>query len=160
LKKIIIASVSKNGIIGRKGRIPCESKSDLTHFRETTLEYPVIMGRLTFESIGRLLDRRTNIVLSRNSSSGIKNIPGIILCTSLHNAYDYCSENNFHKIFIIGGAQIFSQTINEVDEMLISKFNLSAEGDAKFPEIDQKIWNLKYSKKYDDFELQKYVKTL
>ena len=159
MKKIIIASVSKNGIIGRKGRIPWDLKSDMIHFRETTLDFPVIMGRLTFESIGRPLERRTNIILSRKGSLIIKEISGIVHCTSIENAYDYCSENNFNKIFIIGGAQIFNQTINEVDEMILSRINFSADGDAEFPEINPKIWILEDSKKYDEFELQKYVKT-
>lgn len=160
MKKIIIASVSLNGIIGRDGKIPWNLKSDLKHFCETTLDYPVIMGRLTFESIGGVLDRRVNIVLSRNSDSPIKSIPGIILCTSISNAYDYCRKNNFGKIFIIGGAQIFNQTINEVEELIISKINLNVEGETEFPAIEQKIWRLDSSQKYDDFELQKYVKAL
>lgn len=160
LNKIIIASVSLNGVIGRDGKIPWNSKSDLKHFRETTLNYPVIMGRLTFESIGGVLDRRINIVLSRNIDSPLSSIPGIILCTSLDNAYEFCRMKKYDKIFIIGGAQIFSQTIDKVNELLISRINLNLEGDAEFPEIKQKIWELDFSKKFDDFKLQKYVKVL
>lgn len=148
-----------NGIIGRDGKIPWNSKSDLKHFRETTLDHPVIMGRSTFESIGSVLDRRINIVLSRNSDSPIKSIPGIILCTSFDNVYEYCRKKKYDKIYIIGGAQIFNQTINEVDEMIISRMNLNVDGDTEFPAIEQKIWQLDSSEKYDDFELQKYVKT-
>jgi dihydrofolate reductase len=147
-----------NGIIGRDGKIPWNSKSDLKHFRETTLDHPVIMGRRTFESIGSVLDRRINIVLSRNSSSPIKDIPGIILCTSLDNAYDYCVKNNYNRIFIIGGAQIFNQTIDEADELIISRINLTVEGDTEFPSIEEKMWQLESSQKFSDFELRKYVK--
>ena len=123
MNKIIIASVSLNGIIGRGGKTPWHSKSDLNHFRETTLDHPVVMGRRTFESIGNILDRRINIVLSRDSDSPLNKYPGVVLCTSLDIAYDYCQKNNFAKIFIIGGAQIFNQTINDADEMIISRIN-------------------------------------
>lgn len=147
-----------NGVIGRDGKIPWNSKSDLKHFRETTLDYPVIMGRCTFESIGGVLDRRINIVLSRNSDSPLKDISDVILCTSIEDAYVYCGKNNYDRIFIIGGAQIFNQTIIGADELIISRINLTVEGEAEFPSIDQLIWRLDSSQKFDDFELQKYVK--
>jgi dihydrofolate reductase len=160
LNKIIIASVSSNGIIGNKDKIPWKSRSDLKHFRHTTLDHPVLMGRKTFESIGGVLDRRVNVVLSRERNSILSKIPGVILCCSLNEAYEFCRNNKFDRIFIIGGAEIFEQTINSVDELLISRMHAYAEGDARFPIIDNKLWRLESSNKYDDFELQKYVKAL
>jgi dihydrofolate reductase len=98
--------------------------------------------------------------LSRNINSTIKKVPGVILCTSVKEAYEFCGKNDFDRIYIIGGAQLFNQTINDVDELLISRMNTYIEGDAKFPSIDKNIWQLKSSNKYEDYELQKYVKAL
>jgi dihydrofolate reductase len=116
------------------------------------------MGRLTFESLGKILDRRVNIVLSRDKNSPLRKISGIFHFSSLNQAYEYCRELNFDRVFIIGGADLFGQTINKVDELLISRMYLRAEGDVLFPKIDDNIWHLDSSEKFDDFELQKYVK--
>jgi dihydrofolate reductase len=160
LNKIIIASVSSNGVIGNEGKIPWKSKSELSHFRSATIDHPVIMGRRTFESIGKILDRRINIVLSRDKNSPLGKIPGLFHFTSLDQAFDYSRNQNFNRVFIIGGAEIFEQTINIADELLISRMKMSADGETRFPDIDKKIWQLESSRNYDDFELQKYVKEL
>ncbi len=86
---IIIVAIAKNNVIGRDGKLPWHLPSDLRHFKQTTMGYPLIMGRKTFASVGRPLPGRDNIVLSRNRSLAIE---GCLVMHSLQEALDYCSD--------------------------------------------------------------------
>lgn len=156
MKKIIIAAVAKNNVIGRSdGKMPWYIKEEFEHFKKTTLGCPVIMGRKTFESLGSPLADRLNIVITRKISLK-KQFSEIIIFESLKDAYEFCKSENFESIFIIGGSGIFHEAIKDVDEMIISHINFQAEGDVYFPKIDLNYWIRAVAEKRKEFEIVHY----
>ena len=154
--KIIIAAVSKNNVIGRStGEMPWHSKVEFQHFKKTTLSSPVIMGRKTFESLGKPLEQRLNIVLTKNSELK-KKFNEIMIFSTLNNAYNYCESENYEKTFIIGGGQIFEKAIDIADKMIISYMDFNAEGDVFFPNIDLEKWKIISRDKRKGFEIVTY----
>ena len=154
LKRIIIAAVSANGIIGDKNHVPWKVKEELKHFKATTTGYPVIFGRKTFESIGTPLSNRLNIVIT--SQTKIFDQRNVLSFDSVKKAYNYLRKKQFEIVFICGGSQIYSNTIKHAEEMLISHMIFDVEGDKKFPQINPKLWKITYKKTYDKFTLIKY----
>ncbi len=128
---IIIVAIAANGVIGKQGRLPWHLPSDLRHFKETTLGYPVLMGRKTFESIGKPLPGRTNMVLTRDGS---RTFPGCLVFTSLAEAIETCSDQE--KLFIIGGGDIFRIALPITDTIIVTALERDVPGDVFFPEID------------------------
>jgi len=158
--KIIIAAVATNGVIGRlSGEMPWLSKEEFQHFRNTTLGHPIIMGRKTFESLGKPLKGRLNIVLSKQRDFMIK-LDEVVTLNSLIEAYEYCKEKNYTKIFIIGGGQIFPEAMKSADEMIISIMKFPAKGDVYFPVIDPNIWNEVNREERSEFIIITYVKKI
>lgn len=155
MKKIIIAAVSENFVIGKEGNIPWHSERELRHFKKTTTNFPILMGRKTFTSLGSSLPNRANIVLSRDSDFTIRG-SNTFLFKSISEVYDFCSKNNFTKLFIIGGGEIFFQLIDQVDELLVSKMRFTIEGDTIFPKIDPIIWELYGSEEFEEFTIEKF----
>jgi len=153
MKKIIIAAVSENFVIGKNGKIPWHSKEELTHFRNITLGFPIIMGRKTWEAIGKPLEKRINIVITHN----VKKYPHILAFNSLLEAFDYC-EKKFDKVFIIGGESIFKQTISIADEIILSIMKFTADGDTFFPQIELNDWKLNSIKEFTDFTVHHYIR--
>lgn len=154
---ILIAAMAANRVIGNNGNVPWYSKEDLNHFKNVTMGSPVLMGRKTFLSINNELKGRVNIVLSKKNDS--KDYPGnFLLFNDITTAYDYCSKQKFNKFFIIGGGEIFKQTIDDADEIILTRFNFDAEGDTFFPEIDDKVWQLREIDKKDKFDILYYTK--
>lgn len=138
--KSLIVAVAQNGVIGKaNGEMPWHVKEEFKHFKNTTLGYPILMGRKTFETLGKPLKGRLNIVITRNKNYSVK-FDDVLIFDSLENAIKYCEEKNYEKIFIIGGGEIYSQAIGIVDEMIISKMKFEAEGEVKFPVIDESEW--------------------
>ena len=134
-----------NGGIGYKNTLPWKLSEDLTRFREITMGHPIVMGRKTFESIGKALPGRVNIVLSR-SEPGVKISNGIVYCSSPAEAIKYCELNLFNEIFIIGGADVYSQVINKADNMYLTEVHTdNYEVDSYFPKYDKSKWSTKYS---------------
>lgn len=158
MKKIIIAAVAKNNVIGKDGIMPWHSKEDLKHFKETTMNYPLIMGRKTFQSMGgKPLKGRLNIILTR-SENFEKPEGDVEIFTSINDAYEFCESKNYGKVFVIGGGEIYKREINNVDELQISRMNVEVEGDTFFPKIDDKIWQVDEEKDFTDFILKIYRK--
>lgn len=156
MEKIIIAAVTDNNVIGIEGKIPWHSTEELKHFKKTTFGFPILMGRKTFESINKSLEGRVNIVISKTKSENYDR-DDILVFNSLEKAYIFCEENlKADKIYIIGGANIFEQTINVVDKMLISRMKRNYEGDVFFPDFPVEDWNIESTKNYNDFELITY----
>jgi dihydrofolate reductase len=141
MKIVLVAAIGENLIIGRDGQLPWHLKSDLQHFRKATLNRPVIMGRKTHESIGKLLDGRTNIILSRDFRLVT---PGAVLATSLDAALSFAradaAKRGVDEIMVIGGSDIFSMTMPMADRLEITHVHTSPEGDAAFPPIDDEMW--------------------
>lgn len=158
MKIILIAAVAKNNVIGRSaGEMPWHSKEDFQHFKQTTLDFPIIMGRKSFESLGKPLKGRLNIVITKNSKLKEK-FEEIIIFNSLKQAYKYCEAAKSEIIFVIGGGQIFEKAIIDADEMIISHMDFEAEGDVFFPKIDLTKWEISSREKRSEFEIVTYVR--
>jgi len=125
---VIICAMAANRVIGRDNRIPWHIPGELARFRKTTMGYPLIMGRRTFESIGRPLDGRRNIVLTRSVSF---TAPGIETANSLHRALEMASDGE--KVFIIGGALVYREAISLADTMILTILDAAFAGDTLFP---------------------------
>ncbi len=158
MRIIIIAAVAQNNVIGRTtGEMPWHSKEEFQHFKNTTLGFPVIMGRKTFESLGKALKGRLNIVLSKEKELSLQK-EGVVVLSSLKTAYDYCLGKGYEKIFVIGGGYVFKEAINTVDEMIISWMKFKADGDVFFPEINEEIWQALRKDDRSEFIIYYYVR--
>ena len=134
---IIIVAVAKNNVIGRDGSLPWHLPSDLQHFKKTTMGYPLIMGRKTYESIGRPLPGRDNVVLTRDPEL---DLPGCIVVHSMQEAIDHC--RNEEKVFIIGGADIFRLALPMTDTMIVTALEREVEGDVYLDPIDTRTFEI------------------
>ena len=141
MKIVLVAAIGENNVIGREGQLPWRLKSDLKHFREVTINRPVIMGRKTYVSIGKPLKDRTNIVLT--SDLGLI-APGTVLATSLDAALAYARKDaerrGVDEIMVIGGSDVFAAMMPQADRLEITHVHAAPEGDAFFPPFDLKIW--------------------
>jgi dihydrofolate reductase len=140
-KVVLVAAVAENGVIGRGGTLPWRLKSDMQHFRRLTIGRPVVMGRKTYESIGKPLKDRTNIVLTRDPDFAAD---GVVVANSLETAMDMAREDARQRgadsIAIIGGAGIFSECLALADRLEITLVHAAPAGDTFFPPIDNKMW--------------------
>jgi dihydrofolate reductase len=138
---VLVAAVGENGVIGRDGGLPWRLKSDLRHFRAATIGKPIVMGRKTFHSIGRPLPGRTNIVVSRDSSFAQ---PGVVVAPSLDAALAVARGDALRRgadeIAVIGGADIYAQTIERADRLVVTRVKLQPAGETRFPDIDPACW--------------------
>ena len=138
MKKIsLIVAVARNNVIGSKGKMPWDLPSDLSNFKEITMNKPMIMGRKTFDSIGRALPGRDNIVVSRNRDI---NYNGAIMCNNIQDALsvgEKCAdERGADEVMIIGGQYIFESVINYTQKIYLTEVDSSPEGDVFFPNFN------------------------
>lgn len=157
LKRIIIAAVSSNRIIGRGNRIPWKNNKELKHFKETTLGHPVIMGRKTYDSLKRKLPGRLNIIIS-NSAENKNNEKDLLYFDSLESAYNYLRGHKFDKVFICGGGRIYRSAVKHAEAMIISHMDFDAEGDVFFPKFNPDLWRVRRKKVYEDFTVKFYLR--
>ncbi len=127
--------MDRNRVIGRDNALPWRLPEDLRYFRRVTTGHPVIMGRRNHESIGRPLPQRLNIVLSRDP--GFR-APGCVVAGSLEAALAAAGDDP--EIFIIGGAELYAQTLALADRLYLTLIDAEFEGDARFPEFDRRDW--------------------
>ena len=141
MKIVLVAAIGENNVIGRDGALPWRLKSDLKHFRQVTLNRPVIMGRKTYMSIGKPLKDRTNIVLT--SDLGLV-APGAVLATSMDAAFAYARQDaekrGVNEIMVIGGSDVFAAALPIAERLEITHVHASPEGDSYFPPIDPQVW--------------------
>jgi len=126
----MIVARSRNHVIGRDNQMPWKISADLQFFKRVTMGHPVIMGRKTWESIGRPLPGRRNIVVSRNANL---QLTGAELASSLNEALSRLSE--FPRVFVIGGEQLFKQAFDIADQIYITEIDLDVEGGDTFFEV-------------------------
>lgn len=131
----IIVAMAHNRVIGADNDMPWHLPADLKYFKKTTLGKPIIMGRKTFDSIGRPLPGRQNVVVTRNEAWSHA---GVDVAPSLDAALTMVGEAE--EIMITGGAQIFAMAIDTVEKLYITEIDLDVEGDTFFPEFDQTDW--------------------
>ncbi len=133
MQLILIAAMSSNRVIGRDNMIPWQIPEEMHHFKKNTMGHAVIMGRKTFESIGKALPGRFNVVLSKDKGA---HIPECRIADSLSKAIQYCQDQE--KSFIIGGQSIYQESLALVDTILLSIVDREYEGDTFFPTIPEK----------------------
>jgi len=132
----LILAMDKNNLIGNKNGLPWKLPADLAYFKKITMGHTVIMGRKTYESIGRPLPGRRNVVLTRDSGFTAE---GCIICNKLNDALKYGDDE---EAFVIGGAEIYSQFLPYARKLYITKIEEAFEGDTYFNEIDFREWRL------------------
>jgi dihydrofolate reductase len=136
----IIAAYNNNKVIGKDGKIPWSCPEDMKRFRDLTMGCPVIMGRKTWESIGRALPGRTNIVVSKG---GGLYPAGVEVAPSFKSAVIGVKETYFcEEVFIIGGEEIYRQALSLADKMYLSHIDDNSDGDTFFPDIDLEEWDV------------------
>ena len=128
----VIAALARNRVIGIENRLPWRLPEDLKHFKALTLNHPILMGRKTFESLGRPLPGRTNIVITRNP--GYRR-DGCLVADSIPAALALCRDAD--EVFFIGGADLYAQAIPLADRLYLTEVDIEAEGDARFPDYDR-----------------------
>jgi dihydrofolate reductase len=161
-----LVAVSNELVIGVDNDLPWNLKDDLAHFKKYTLNKVIIMGRKTYESIGRPLPNRINYVISRT----IKEIDGAHVFNNLEEAILSAEKHNQdlnveNEIVIIGGGYLFNETLPIVNKLIITRVDCSVAGDIYYPKIDMKKWDLVSSESYNkdsdndyDFKIEEYKK--
>ncbi len=132
-----IVAMSENRVIGRNNQLPWHLPADLKHFKMMTTGHAIIMGRKTFDSIGKPLPNRTNIIITRNRSF---TVPGCIITTSIDEAIQKAVDESSKEIFIIGGTDIFIQSMPHISRLYLTIVHDSFEGDVFFPELNMNEW--------------------
>jgi dihydrofolate reductase len=133
----LIAAVARNGVIGRGGKLPWHLPADLKRFKELTLGHHVIMGRRTWESIGKALPGRTNVVVSRRANLPP---PGVTVVRSLDAALDAARADGDDEAFVIGGGELYAAALRRADRIYLTVVDADVEGDARFPAFDRAQW--------------------
>lgn len=148
---MIVAADQNNGI-GFQNQLLCHLPDDLKYFKKLTTGAVVIMGRKTFESIGRPLPNRRNMVLSRSNFQA----EGVAVFDSIENALNVLSSDNNLPVFIIGGAQLYQQYIQMVDTIYLTRIHASFEADAWFPQLSENTWKCIASETHEVDEKHNY----
>jgi len=131
----IVVAYARNRVIGRDNGLPWRLPGDLAHFKRSTMGCPIIMGRKTWESLGRPLPGRLNVVISRNPAYQAE---GATVCVNLEDALQACA--GAPRVCIIGGEQLFRLALPDTDEVIATEIHADIEGDTYFPEIDEGEW--------------------
>ena len=141
MKMSLIVAVSRNGVIGLNNQLPWRLPDDLQYFKSVTMGKPLVMGRKTYDSIGRPLPGRTNIVITRDASWSA---PGVNVATTLDEALllarKACLDSGVDEVMVIGGEQIYRMTITVADRLYVTEVDAEIAGDAFFPTIDPQQW--------------------
>lgn len=135
----LMVAYSKNRVIGKDNRLLWRLSDDLKNFKRVTSGHHIIMGRKTYESIGRALPNRTNVVITRNKDY---EAAGCVVVHSLEAAIELARENAETEAIITGGADIYRQALSLVDKMYITEVDCEVDGDTYFPEMDISNWRL------------------
>jgi len=135
VKIAIVVAMAENRVIGRDNRLPWHLPADLRHFRQVTVGKPVLMGRKTHESIGRPLPERTNIVVTRDRCY---ESPGCIVVHSIESALRAAGDHE--EVMVIGGTDFYRQMLPKADRIYMTLVHTEFEGDALFPELDEREW--------------------
>lgn len=136
MKISIVVAMSTNGVIGRDNQLPWHLPADLQHFKKTTMGKPILMGRKTYESIGRPLPGRTNIVITRDADYAAE---GCVVVYSIEAALQAAGEQD--EIMIIGGAEFYRQILPLADTIYLTRIHEDFAGDTYFPELNPAEWH-------------------
>lgn len=148
-----IVAVAKNNVIGKDNDIPWYLPADLKYFKKITTGHHIVMGRKCYESIGRPLPKRTNVVVTRNP---FFIATGCLITHNVGEAVQLAEDNGEEEVFIIGGGQIYEIALPHVDRIYLTEVDLEVEGDIFFPTIDPQNWTLIEETKHKADEKNEY----
>jgi len=157
----LIAAVAENGLIGKDNKLPWHLPADLRFFKNTTLGHPIVMGRKNFESIGRALPGRTNIVLTRNTN--FAETENLKVAHSLKEAFEIAQKTGADECFVIGGAEIYKEALPFCQKLYITRVHGVFEGDIFMPEFEEgfrrisKVSNFKDEKNEYDYDFEIFI---
>ena len=138
MKRSLVVAVARNGVIGRDNALPWRLPADLAHFKRVTMGHPVVMGRRTYESIGKALPGRKNIVVTHNRAF---EAPGCTVVNSLDEAWK--AADGADEVCVIGGTTLFAETLPGADVIHLTEVEAEVEGDTCFPPFDRGEWQEK-----------------
>jgi len=133
----LIAAVADNGVIGQQGDLPWRLPADMRYFRRATMGKPVLMGQITYESIGKPLKGRTTIVLSDDPGFGAD---GCLVVRSIDAALAAAAEGGADELMIAGGASVYAQLLPRADRLYLTWVHAAIDGDTRFPDFDADAW--------------------
>jgi dihydrofolate reductase len=148
-----VVAASDNNVIGKNNKLLWHLPNDLRFFKNTTWGMPVVMGRKTFDSVKKPLTGRTNIIITRDRSWQAE---GVIVVPSLEEALSESAKTDALETFIVGGGEIYRQSMPMVHRLYITRVHAEFDGDTFFPEIDMQEWNLVSNKHFDTDERHAY----
>jgi len=153
----LIVAIAEDGAMGTHNQLPWHLPADLKFFKQTTLGKPVIMGRKTWDSLGKALPGRLNIVLS----SGLLPLPeGVVLCHTLPAAIDRATATDAEEVFVIGGSKIFAEVMPQLNRMYITRVATTVpDADTFFPAVDYDLWQLAWEEAHPADEKNKFAYT-
>lgn len=154
MKITLIVAKANNNVIGKDNQLIWKLSSDLKRFKNLTSGHHILMGRKTFESLGRPLPNRTHLIITR--SPDFRAPEGHYAFTSVEEAIIFCNKIAVEQLFIIGGGQIYMETIDLCDTLEVTEVDAEPEGDTFFPEINPKIWEETYRERYPADEKNDY----
>ena len=131
----LVAAAAENNVIGKNNTLPWCMPADMKFFKNLTMGHTVVMGRKTYESMGKPLPGRKNIIITRNKDYKAE---GCVVLSSFSDVLEHCKAES--EIYVIGGAEIFHQQMNSADKIYLTRIHHSFEGDAYFPDIDMNEW--------------------
>ena len=143
----LIAAASENNVIGKNNKLIWKLPADMNFFKTKTLGHHIIMGRKTFESVSKILPGRFNIVITTQPNW---NFDGALVTNSLQDALDKALVTNCNEAFIIGGGEIYKQSMEMANTIFLTRVHTTIDGDTFFPEIDETKWQLVSN---EDFEI-------
>lgn len=151
-----LVAISENNVIGTNGQLPWHLPNDLKYFKNLTWGGVVIMGRKTFESVNKPLPGRLNIVVTSNPNW---KADGVVTASGVDAAIDYAYHEHFKEIFIIGGGEIFRQTMNIADVLYITRVHTQLDGDTYYPEVEKDKYVCIFSEAHEADEKHAYAYT-
>ncbi len=149
----IIVAVSQNDVIGKESELPWRLPADMKYFKETTSGHCIIMGRKTFEALGRPLPNRTNIIITRQEDFSAE---GCVVVNQLQHAIDYAKDQGESECFIIGGGDVYIQALIWTDRIYLTRIHQSFEGDTFFQSLIPTDWKEIINNKHLPDEKNKY----
>ena len=138
MRRSLVVAMARNRVIGRDNALPWRLPADLAHFKQVTMGHPIVMGRRTYESIGKALPGRRNIVVTRNPAF---QAPGCIVVASLEAAWQAAGDAD--EVCVIGGTSLFAEALPVADVIHLTEVQADVPGDTCFPEFDRSAWREK-----------------
>jgi len=151
----LVAAVAANGVIGRDGGLPWPPTGDLAHFKRLTMGHVLVMGRGTYDSIGRPLPGRTTIVVTRQPAWAAD---GVVVAGSVAEAIAI-GRSLDDQVFVVGGATVYAEAMPLADRLVLTHLDAAYDGDRAFPPVDWSAWRVESSDPHEGFKVVTYVRT-